>query len=87
VIFNNMLLGFNGQIQGSGQDENGSFNITGQMNNTQCTFVKQYHGAHSVNYQGQVNGNRIAGQWSIPGNCQGGFEIYFEAQKWSGFYM
>jgi len=87
--FQNFQCNSQGQIWGHGSDEVGTFNISGKCDwsHTGFTFHKQYHGAHTVIYKGRIqNGNLWVGTWSIPGNCQGNFQIRCKAQKWKGAF-
>jgi hypothetical protein len=85
--FQNFQIDLNGNIWGHGSDNVGNFNISGRMNNNgSFKFVKQYYGQHAVTYQGRCQGAYLSGQWVIPGNCQGTFQIKLNAQRWSGCF-
>ena len=83
--FNNFLINFDGSIYGSGNDPVGSFDITGKLTGNQVTFKKQYHGAHSVDYNGTMNNGKITGNWNMSG-ATGSFEISAVFDSWTGFY-
>jgi len=86
--FENFQIDFNGSIWGHGADQIGKFNISGKMNmqNNHFTFHKQYVGQHNVVYQGSMNQGLMVGKWSIPGNCQGNFQIRCDSPSWSGCF-
>jgi len=89
MYFQNFQCNSQGQIWGHGSDQVGSFNISGKCDwtHTGFTFHKQYVGAHTVIYKGRIqNGNLWVGNWSIPGNCQGNFQIRCKANKWKGAF-
>lgn len=88
MFFAVFYLGFDGAINGSGSDAIGNFEIVGSMDDSlNCNFVKQYEGAHAVNYSGPlVDGTTITGTWEIPGNCDGTFEISIFSQDWQGWF-
>merc|ERR1711904_36701 len=70
----NMYVGESG-VRGGGSDSVGSFDINGWRNGNTVCFAKQYHGAHTVYYQGDLNGRDLWGRWEIPGNCEGRFRL------------
>ena len=73
-----LLLSFSsGRISGSGWDDIGSFDIRGMYceQSMECSWAKQYHGRHSVNYRGFREGKGIWGTWSVGGGT-GGFHIW-----------
>ena len=86
VAFNNMRLGVNGQITGGGNDPNGNFTITGNINGNNVTFKKAYDD-YAVNYNGTINQDAvIAGNWDLDGDG-GAFEIKIkEVNAWVGYY-
>lgn len=86
--FDNFQIDLQGSIWGHGSDGQGHFNISGKMNmnNKVFKFHKQYQGGVTVIYQGQAQGAFLAGQWSIPGNCQGKFQIKCNAPRWTGAF-
>jgi len=88
MSFNHFQLTFNSGINGAGSDAIGAFTINGTFSpaNGAVTFVKQYTGAHSVNYNGTLANGTITGTWEIPGNCSGGFELKQDAIEWKGHY-
>merc|ERR1712166_972508 len=77
-----------GNIQGNGSDAVGGFSLTGNCNGRGKTHInKQYHGAHAVQYDGQMNNKGwIHGHWQIPGNCQGTFELHVDQPSWTGHF-
>jgi len=87
--FNHMIMDQNGIIKGNGSDAVGQFNIAGNCSsNGNCEINKQYHGAHIVYYRGQMdNQGWIKGNWEIPGNCDGTFELKVDQPNWAGFFM
>ena len=50
----------NGTIYMDGVDENGTFDISGELSEGYMNFTKQYHGKHSVFYLGKLVGNNVA---------------------------
>jgi len=86
--FNHMIMDQQGKINGNGSDAVGGFNLGGHCNgNGHVTINKQYHGAHTVHYNGQMdNRGWINGKWEIPGNCNGNFELHVDAPQWTGHY-
>jgi len=58
-------------VNGSGDDEIGTFSISGSFNplTGDISFLKRYHGAHAVNYSGKVtsDGCSMSGQYSVGG--------------------
>jgi hypothetical protein len=79
-----MVLSFaNGNMNGSGRDWVGAFNIDGGYNldDGQCIFLKQYVGLHTVGYRGFNEGKGIWGTWEIAAagmKFTGGFHIWPE---------
>lgn len=68
-----------GRMSGDGRDRVGSFSIAGHydISDGTCSFVKQYQGAHAIDYRGFNEGKGIWGTWTFPGtNCSGGFHIW-----------
>ena len=65
-------------VFGAGDDKVGNFIIRGQQEGENVMFSKAYHGAHTVNYYGQLaregNGRVIRGYWNASG-ANGGFEL------------
>jgi hypothetical protein len=74
MYFQRMYLGESG-VFGNGADDVGQFNIRGWKNDDIVCFAKTYVGAHTVFYQGQIDGKHLRGQWTIPGNCDGVFAM------------
>jgi len=88
MTFKHMYIGATGDIFGNGSDDVGTFSISGKMGAGGVSFVKQYDGAHAVNYTGTINNQGvISGKWEIPGNCDGAFNIRTSgATHWNGTY-
>jgi hypothetical protein len=74
MALDSMYIGEQG-VKGSGWDDVGSFTISGYMDGPIVQFAKHYQGAHTVFYQGFMNGNTVKGRWNIPGNCDGVFTL------------
>merc|ERR1711937_145584 len=79
-----LRLGEGDVIRGAGSDAIGVFDIIGRMNGSFFRFDKMYRGAHTVVYRGTRRGSCLAGNWEIPGNCDGKFKIQTGWQKWQG---
>lgn len=76
-----------GRIFCEGSDGIGGFRIDGQINpNGSFYFNKQYHGQHSVSYNGTISTGCLSGHWSLPG-MRDEFKITFETQKWQGSFV
>ena len=74
------------KISGEGEDEVGRFEFIGFYHpDGRCRFIKQYKGAHQVNYEGRREGQTIHGQWEVQGTT-GGFRMWKE-RKWAGHYV
>ena len=87
MIFFNLYFNNNGQIIGNGTDTIGTFTIQGNVaHNGETVFTKQYTGAHAVQYHGAHNGSQIKGKWTIPGNCEGNFQLDLKSKVWNGSY-
>jgi len=87
--FQDMQVGLNGQIVGSGSDVVGQFQIQGQVSRQGTVqFVKQYIGQHAVQYNGIVGDSHVKGRWTIPGTSTqpGGFELKMDLEEWKGNY-
>jgi len=86
--FANFRIETSGKIWGSGSDNVGNFQISGNMkpHNQRLSFHKQYQGAHTVEYKGRMEGNHITGNWEIPGNCSGNFNMRLDAPRWEGAF-
>jgi len=56
-----------GRITGHGDDGVGRFSVSGHYDEAthECTWVKQYRGAHAVDYQGVAENRGIWGTWII----------------------
>lgn len=71
---------------GYGSDDVGQFQVQGYVTpHAEAVFVKQYIGAHAVNYQGRLSGDSISGSWSLSG-MTGDFKISKQEKPWSGYY-
>ncbi len=78
---------FKNKVKGKGTDEVGEYTISGELkpDNT-VTFVKQYIGKHSVNYEGTFDQIRICGKWNIPSqNKSDTFQISKNYAYWNGW--
>jgi hypothetical protein len=66
LVFHNFKI-IKGYIKGRGADTVGQYEIVGQVDSSnQAHFLKQYIGAHSVEYHGAYNKKKITGHWSMP---------------------
>ena len=82
-----MVIDMDGNIQGGGNDTVGGFDIRGRVNgDCSVQFIKQYHGQHSVDYNGRLSDNLIRGRWSLTG-MEGDFEIQIHTDKLSGYRL
>lgn len=73
-----LLLEFrDGVVSGEGADGIGFFAIDGRYDprTGECTWIKAYFGAHSVDYTGYREKKGIWGLWTI-GHVRGGFHIW-----------
>lgn len=77
----------NGGLSGKGSDDIGQFEITGSFSGGGFKFVKQYVGAHAVNYNGTYKAGVMTGKWEIPGNCSGKFNLMVGWQRWTGQFF
>jgi len=77
-----------GEIWGHGNDDVGTFNISGRLNwdHNGFEFHKSYVGAHTVIYRGKRTQRAFTGRWEIPGNCDGVFTIYPSFRRWTGHF-
>lgn len=68
----------NGQMDGDGRDDVGSFLIKGRYASSsgECYWTKSYIGAHDVFYRGFREGKGIWGTWEIKSWGRGGFHIW-----------
>ena len=58
------------KVVGEGTDSIGTFSIAGQRNSSGAVvFTKQYHGQHSVAYNGQLcpDGSSMHGSYTVSG--------------------
>jgi len=74
MSFSSMYVGDSGVV-GRGSDDIGQFAINGWKNGSTVCFAKHYQGAHTVYYQGELDGRKLKGRWEIPGNCNGKFKL------------
>jgi hypothetical protein len=90
MLFEWMQLNADGTVYGEGSDPVGAFTLIGTVGDAgDVAFVKQYEGAHAVNYNGQLTGGNIAGNWEIPDNCGGTFELNLSSdyvENWTGWF-
>lgn len=76
-------------VFGIGKDPIGNFVVrglykkTGPLQPNKVMFVKQYVGAHVVNYEGKVHGQTIKGEWEMEG-FKGKFELKKDKHKPKG---
>lgn len=72
----------NQQIRGYGSDDIGTYTWEGQydLEKGSCSMIKQYLGAHSVYYKGDVDENGIWGSWKLSFSS-GGFHLWPKARK------
>lgn len=72
----------NSGVRGDGADGVGQFELRGWKSGSTVCFAKHYQGAHTVFYQGELDGRRLRGCWTIPGNCDGVFEMHCNRALW-----
>ncbi|VDI48491.1 Hypothetical predicted protein [Mytilus galloprovincialis] len=84
-----------GNVTGEGIDQIGKFTIAGtcDVSSRRIQFRKQYKGAHSVNYSGQLSqdGCKMEGQYNIGGSSDKFTMTFVPAYHavsghWTGFY-
>jgi hypothetical protein len=64
LVFDNLVVGMNGQIVGDGTDPQGTFMLFGHATaHGTVTFTKQYVGGSSFVYNGIVNNGVIKGTY------------------------
>ena len=87
MYFQNMVLDVNGNVHGNGSDDVGPFSLHGTMQDGWLAFHKKYP-SHSVEYRGQCNDNSgyFRGNWEIPGDCGGNFEVKVDLPRWVGYF-
>ena len=74
-------------LKGRGNDDIGEFILQGYVEpNGMAHFEKQYLGKHTVNYDGQLTGERITGHWNVQG-ISDTFEMTRADKRWAGVYM
>jgi len=87
MALDNMQIGFDGSISGTGEDAIGAFTITGAMNaDRSFTFDKVYD-AHTVSYKGEMEGTKLKGTWCLPEQDEEEFEISLNASGWVGNFV
>ena len=77
-----------GKLSGEGRDFVGEFLVRGhyQLEDGNCSWIKQYIGAHSIGYRGFNEGQGIWGTWELlPAlwSVTGGFQIWPEGMEQS----
>ena len=83
----NLTIGLDGAIIGGGSDSVGDFNISGQVaGDGAFSFNKAYVGAHTVIYEGQMNGTVLKGEWFLPDQPRDEFQIKLVSGGWRGWY-
>jgi hypothetical protein len=74
------VLKFHGDsFEGLGQDKLGFFLVLGSIDRRRSAarWVKQYIGAHAVDYEGALSGGRLVGRWTIqPHGLSDGFAVW-----------
>ena len=67
----------NGQVNGSGIDDIGEFEIEGQYSlvSGNLAWLKKYIGKHQVTYSGKMEQHSISGQWQIS-YSEGSFKLW-----------
>lgn len=72
----------NDRMRGEGHDHVGAFTLDGEVDrhSGRCTWIKQYVGAHQVQYTGRCTSEGIHGQWAISGQWGGTFHIWHEGR-------
>jgi len=88
MVLRHMILDNEGNVSGSGSDDAGEFTLEGTMTNGVLEFKKQYP-EYFVNYSGMCkddNPQLFQGNWEIPDNNTGEFEIECHIPKWKGYY-
>jgi hypothetical protein len=67
-----------GAVTGDGNDDVGRFLINGRYDvpSRECSWTKDYVGAHGVFYRGFREGKGIWGTWEINPRDHGGFHIW-----------
>jgi hypothetical protein len=76
-----MVLSFSaGKLTGTGRDRVGPFTFDGTYDvaDGKCAWLKQYVGAHAINYRGFNEGKGIWGTWEYYSVVTGGFHIWPE---------
>jgi len=82
-----MQIGLAGVISGAGSDACGGFTIEGQLNEDgSFNFDKKYD-EYTVSYKGNMEGTKLAGQWSLPDQPEDAFEINLVSNNWNGFFV
>jgi len=85
--FDDMSIGFDGGIAGSGSDANGGFTIEGTMGGDAAfTFNKTYESGVVVVYSGNMDGTSMKGNWNLPDQDPEEFEISLSANSWNGWF-
>ncbi len=54
-----------GKVDGKGDDDIGKFVWEGSVSGNALNMIKQYVGKHKVEYQGSIDGRKLAGNWKI----------------------
>ena len=88
MYIDHMVTDRNGQLTGKGSDAIGQFSVMGNLTGANIIyFEKKYDGQHSVFYRGQGDQhNMFRGQWEIPNNCGGNFELKWNIPFWDGHF-
>merc|ERR1712226_641542 len=85
--FNHMIVDHSGTISGNGSDTVGQFHLDGHMAMNGQTTINKHYPTHTVHYRGTMDAHGwIRGNWDIPGNCNGQFELKVDQPWWSGWF-
>lgn len=82
-----MQIGLAGVISGAGSDAMGDFNIEGQLNEDGSFNFDKKYAEYTVSYKGNMDGTKLAGQWSLPDQPEDAFEINLVSNNWNGFFV
>jgi len=86
MALENLDIGYDGSIYGSGSDANGNFSIEGSMDTSGAfTFNKNYD-SYSVIYQGQMAANSLTGTWYLNDQAPEEFSITLNSPSYTGWF-
>lgn len=82
LVFDNLQFDLKGKITGSGEDDLGSFVVSGNFRPNSCVveFIKQYNAGHSVFYTGNITEGKIVGTWTQFDSTEKQKKEYFELE-------